>query len=128
MREIERDIEATKINKKREKEKKKERRVHTTIPFERSTLVLHLLSLVLHRDYHHAYSYVGNFYTIELGLYIPMMSFLKRALGLLEKQVRCTATSSIGEILAHTCIRCMAIPTPHIISIIWPSLAYDCPH
>src|ERR1041385_8465424 len=22
----------------------------------------------------------------------------------------------------------MAIPTPHIISIIWPSLAYDCPH
>ena len=26
------------------------------------------------------------------------------------------------------CIRCMAIPTPHIISIIWPSLAYDCPH
>src|ERR1043165_9914633 len=29
---------------------------------------------------------------------------------------------------AHMCIRCMAIPTPHIISIIWPSLAYDCPH
>src|ERR1041385_588 len=26
------------------------------------------------------------------------------------------------------CIRCMAIPTPHIISIIWPSLAYDFPH
>src|SRR3954462_6449374 len=26
------------------------------------------------------------------------------------------------------CIRCMAIPTPHIIFIIWPSLAYDCPH
>src|ERR1041384_5660538 len=26
------------------------------------------------------------------------------------------------------CIRCMAIPTPHIISIIWSSLAYDCPH
>src|SRR3954466_5723536 len=25
-------------------------------------------------------------------------------------------------------ICCMAIPTPHIISIIWPSLAYDCPH
>src|SRR3954465_838966 len=36
-------------------------------------------------------------------------------------------TSSIGELLAHKCIRCMAIPTPHIISIIWPSLAYDCP-
>src|ERR1041385_7194502 len=30
--------------------------------------------------------------------------------------------------LAHMCIRCMAISTPHIISIIWPSLAYDCPH
>src|SRR3954467_5175954 len=26
------------------------------------------------------------------------------------------------------CIRCMAIRTPHIISIIWPSLVYDCPH
>src|SRR3954465_5888716 len=37
-------------------------------------------------------------------------------------------TSSIGELLAHMCIRCMAIPTPHIIYIIWPSLAYDCPH
>ena len=87
MREIERAIEATKINKKekKRKRKKKERRGHTTILFERSTLVLHLLSLVLHRDYHHAYSYVGNFYTIELGLYIPMMSLLKRALGLLEQ-------------------------------------------
>ena len=58
---------------------------HTTIPFERSTLVLHLLSLVLHRDHHHAYSYVGTLHTIELGLYIPMMSLLKRALGLLEQ-------------------------------------------
>ena len=37
-------------------------------------------------------------------------------------------TSSIGELLAHMCICCMEIPTPHIISIIWPSLAYDCPH
>src|SRR3954464_9710514 len=26
------------------------------------------------------------------------------------------------------CIHCMAIPTPHIISIIRPSLAYDCHH
>src|ERR1044072_6713366 len=102
MREIERAIKATKKNKKekkrkqirtkkkkkkkkRKKKKKKERRGHTTIPFERSTLVLHLLSLVLHRDYHHAYSYVGTFHTIELGLYIPMMSLLKRALGLLEQ-------------------------------------------
>ena len=58
---------------------------HTTIPFERSTLVLHPLSLVLHRDHHHAYSYVGTLYTIELGLYIPMMSLLKRALGLIEQ-------------------------------------------
>ena len=40
----------------------------------------------------------------------------------MSEQVRCTPTSSIGEIfLAHMCIRCMAIPTPHIISIIWSS-------
>ena len=70
---------------KRKKEKEKERRGHTTIPFERSTVVLHPLSLVLHRDHHHAYSYVGTLHTIELGLYIPMMSLLKRALGLLEQ-------------------------------------------
>ena len=31
----------------------------------------------------------------------------------MSKQVRCTPTSSIGELLAHMCIRCMAIPTPH---------------
>src|ERR1041385_3183004 len=37
----------------------------------------------------------------------------------MSEQVRCTPTSSLGEILAHMCIRCMAIPTPHIISIIW---------
>src|SRR3954464_15669373 len=43
--------------------------------------------------------------------------------------VSCTPTSSIGELtLAHMCIRCMAIPTPHIISIICLFLAYDCPH
>ena len=46
----------------------------------------------------------------------------------MSKQVGCTPTSYFGELLAHMCIRCMAIPTPHIISIIWPSLAYDCPH
>src|ERR1043165_6534415 len=46
----------------------------------------------------------------------------------MSKQVRCTPTSSLGELLSHMCIRCMAIPTPHIISIIWSSLAYDCPH
>ena len=33
----------------------------------------------------HAYNYVGTLHTIELGLYIPMMSLLKRALGLLEQ-------------------------------------------
>src|SRR3954471_11451970 len=33
-----------------------------------------------------------------------------------------------GAFIAHMCIRCMAIPTPHIISIIWLSLAYDCLH
>ena len=32
-----------------------------------------------------AYNYVGILHTIELGLYIPMMSLLKRALGLLEQ-------------------------------------------
>src|SRR3954464_9667738 len=38
----------------------------------------------------------------------------------MSEQVGCTPTSSIGELfLAHMCIRCMAIPTPHIISIIW---------
>src|ERR1041385_3972802 len=47
----------------------------------------------------------------------------------MSEQVGCTPTSSIGELfLAHMRIRCMAIPTPHIISIIWPSLAYGCPH
>ena len=47
----------------------------------------------------------------------------------MSKQVGCTPTSSIGELtLAHMCIRYMAIPTPHIISIIWLSLAYGCPH
>src|SRR3954468_17257751 len=58
-----------------------------------------------------------------------MMSLLKRALGLLERASSMHPPSSIGELsLAHMCICCMAIPTPHIISIIWPSLAYDCPH
>src|SRR3954462_8066901 len=46
----------------------------------------------------------------------------------MSKQVRCTPTSSLGELIAHMCICCMAIPTPHIISIIWLSLAYDCSH
>src|ERR1041384_7811215 len=68
-----------------EKSKKKQYVLPISIPFEISTQLLHLLSLVLHRDHHHAYSYVGTFYTIELGLYIPMMSLLKRALGLLEQ-------------------------------------------
>src|SRR3954469_19041255 len=102
---------------------------HTTIPFERSTLALHLISLYSTEIIIHAYSYVGILYTIELGLYIPMMSLLKRALGLREQARWMHPTSSIGELsLAHMCIRCMEIPTPHIISIIWPSLAYDCPH
>ena len=57
-----------------------------------------------------------------------MMSLLKWALGLLEQASWMHPTSSIGEILAHMCIRCMAIPTPHIISIIWLSLTYDYPH
>src|SRR3954462_14382290 len=115
-------MEATK------KIQKRERRGHTTIPFERSTLVLHLISLYSIEIIIHAYNYVGILHTIELGLYIPMMSLLKRALVFLSKQVGCTPTSSLEELLVHMCIRCMAIPTPHIISIIWPSLAYDCPH
>ena len=48
--------------------------------------------------------------------------------GVTQRHVRLTrgaTTSSIGELfLAHMCIRCMAIPTPHIISIIWPTLSY----
>ena len=39
-------------NRKRRKVKIKREKGHTTIPFERSTLVLHPLSLVLHRDHH----------------------------------------------------------------------------
>ena len=34
----------------------------------------------------YAYNYVGTLHTIELGLYIRMMSLLKRALGLLDLQ------------------------------------------
>ena len=50
------------------------------------------------------------------------MSLLKWALGLHEQASWMNPTSSFGELtLAHMCIRCMAIPTPHIISIIWPS-------
>ena len=77
------------------------------------------------------HNYVGILYTIELRLYIRMMSLLKSALGLREQASWMHPTSSIGE-LSYThcsmCIRCMAIPTPHIISIIRLSLAYDCPH
>ena len=50
---------------------------HTTIPFERSTLVLHLIPSYSIEIIMHAYYYVGILYTIELGLYIPMMSLLK---------------------------------------------------
>src|SRR3954468_7876368 len=68
----------------------------------------------------HAYNYVGILYTIEVGLYIPMMSLLKRALGLHEQASWMHPTISIGE-LSYThsslCIYCMAIPTSHIISI-----------
>src|ERR1044071_4869014 len=76
----------------------------------------------------HASRYVGTPHTIELGLHIPMMSLQKRDLGLLEQASWMHPTSSLGDLLAHMCISCMAIPTPHIISIIWPSLAYDCPY
>ena len=38
----------------------------------------------------------------------------------MSKQVRCTPLVPLESFLAHMCICCMAIPTPHIISIIWP--------
>ena len=51
------------MQKKRKKKKRKIKREkgHTTIPFEGSTLVLHLLSLYSIEIIIHAYNYVGNF-------------------------------------------------------------------
>src|SRR4051812_22699972 len=44
------------------------------------------------------------------------MSLLKRSIGLHEQASWMHPSSSIGELtLAHLCIRCVAIPTPHII-------------
>src|ERR1044071_2835944 len=37
----------------------------------------------------------------------------------MSEQVRCTPLVPLESFLARMCIRCMAIPTPHIISIIW---------
>src|ERR1041385_8113366 len=37
----------------------------------------------------------------------------------MSEQVRCTPLVPLESFLSHMCIRCMAIPTPHIISIIW---------
>src|SRR3954464_4055401 len=125
-------MEATKIQKnrkKRKKEKNKKREAGTLLFLLRDPhsyfilYPLYSIEIIIH-----AYSYVGILHNIELGLYIPMMSLLKRALGFLSRQVGCTPTSSLGELLAHMCICCMAIPNPHIISIVWLSLAYDCPH
>ena len=85
---IERDIEATKKKKKIEKKKKKNKKR------EGGTLLFLLRDphwyFILYPLYSieiiiHAYSYVGTLHTIELGLYIPMMSLLKRALGLIEQ-------------------------------------------
>ena len=132
-REIERAKEATQKQKKRKKERKKE------IKREKGATILFLLkdphscfkvAFVLHRDlsYHSCITMWGP-YTIELGLYIPMMSLLKRALGRREQASWMHAHQFHWRaFIDHMCIRCMAIPTPHIISIIWLSLAYDCPH
>src|SRR3954462_1985706 len=117
-------MEATKNTKKEKKEKNKNKKR------ERGTLLFILRDqhsyFILYPLYSieiiiHAYNYVGTLHTIELGLYIPMMSLLKQALGLLEQASWMHPTSSLGELLAHMCIRCMPIPTPHIIYIIWPS-------
>src|ERR1044071_29489 len=85
--EIERAIEATKkIQKieKREKEIKREKGATLLFllkdPHSYSLLSLYSIDMIIH-----AYSYVGTLHTKELGLYIPMMSLLKRALGLHER-------------------------------------------
>ena len=68
----------------------------------------------------------GDPLTIELGLHIPMMSLLKGALGLREQTSWMHPTSSFGELSyfsgSFLCIRCMAVTTPHTISIIRLSL------
>src|SRR3954464_13937582 len=121
-------MEATKIQKnrkKRKKEKNKKREAGTLLFLLRDPhsyfilYPLYSIEIIIH-----AYNYVGILYTIELGLYVPMMSLLKRVLGLLEQASWMHPTSSLGELsIAHMCIRCMAIPTPHIISIIYGFLS-----
>src|ERR1044072_6732740 len=82
-------MEATKkIRKKKKKKKKKnKKREGGTLLFllrdpHYYFILYHLYSIEM---IIHAYNYVGTLHTIELGLYIPMMSLLKRALGLLEQ-------------------------------------------
>ena len=80
-------MEATKKekNRKREKEKEKERRGTLLFLLRDPHSYFILYPLYSIEIIIHAYSYVGILYTIELALYIPMMSLLKRALGLLEQ-------------------------------------------
>ena len=80
---IERANEATKIQKIQKI--KREKGATLLVLFKRSTLVLQV-ALVLHREFsYHSCITKGDPYAIELGLYIPMMSLLKRALGLLDQ-------------------------------------------
>src|SRR3954463_12825608 len=80
-------MEATKNTKKEKKEKKEnKKREGGTLLFllrdPHSYFIfypLYSIEIIIH-----AYNYVGILHTIELGLYIPMMSLLKRALGLRE--------------------------------------------
>ena len=60
--------------------------------------------------------YQWEFFIIELGLYIPTMGFLKMPQVFMSKQVGCTPTSFLllSIHLQLQCIRCMAIPTPHV--------------
>src|SRR3954471_19164800 len=81
-------MEATKKYKKivKEKNKNKKREGAHYYSFLRDPhyyfilITLYSIEIIIH-----AYNYVGTLHTIELGLYIPMKSLLKRALGLLEQ-------------------------------------------
>src|SRR3954466_10253677 len=81
-------MEATKKYKKEKKEKKRnKKREGGTLLFllrdPHSYFIL--ISLYSIEIIKHAYNYVGILHTTELGLYIPILSLLKRALGLLEQ-------------------------------------------
>ena len=77
---IDRAIEATQ---KKEKKKIKREKGETLLFLFKDPPLCFKVALVLHREFsHHSCITKGDPYAIELGLYIPMMSLLKRALGL----------------------------------------------